>query len=98
MALSHARFDCRLVGATIHALISGKGKLVTTGQYAEINDVAYTTVMHWLQAGKVECSVRHETPFGHYWELPDDAPRPNKLSGRPKKETSAKKSTKKGAK
>jgi predicted site-specific integrase-resolvase len=74
--------------------MSRKGKLVTPRQYAEMNGVAYTTVMHWLQAGKVEGAVKHETPFGHYWELPDDTPRPKKLSGRPKKAT--KKSAKKG--
>jgi hypothetical protein len=60
--------------------------------------VTYTTVMHWLQGGKVEGSVKHETPHGHYWELPDDTPRPKKLSGRPKKAVSAKKGAKKGAK
>ena len=76
--------------------MSRKGKLVTPRQYAEMRGVAYTTVMHWLQGGKVEGSVKHETPHGHYWELPDDTPRPKKLSGRPKKE-GAKKSTKKGA-
>jgi predicted site-specific integrase-resolvase len=79
--------------------MSGNGKLLTPRQYAEMNGVAYTTVMHWLQAGKVEWAVKRATPFGHYWELPDDAPRPKKLSGRPKKTAanSAKKS-KKGAK
>jgi hypothetical protein len=43
---------------------------------SEMNGVAYTTVMHWLQAGKVEGAVKHTTPFGHYWELPEDTPRP----------------------
>jgi hypothetical protein len=27
-----------------------------------MNSVAYTTVMHWLRAGKVEGAVKHETP------------------------------------
>jgi hypothetical protein len=62
---------------------------VEPGQYAEMRGVAYTTVMYWLQGGKVEGSVKHETPHGHYWELPDDTPRPKKEG--------AKKSTKKGA-
>lgn len=92
----YARVDCRLVVSTIHAFMSRKGKLVTPRQNAEINGVAYTAVMHWLQAGKVEGAVKHETPHGHYWELPDDPPRPKKLSGRSKKEASAKKSTKNG--
>jgi len=75
--------------------MSRKGKLVTPRQYSEINDVPYTTVMHWLQNGKVEGAVKHTTPHGHYWELPEDAPTPPKRSGRPKK--AAKKSGK-GAK
>jgi predicted site-specific integrase-resolvase len=76
--------------------MSRKGKLVTPRQYAEMNGVAYTTVMYWLNTGRVEGAVKHTTPFGHYWELPEGAPRPKKLSGRPKK-TATKKSTKKGA-
>jgi hypothetical protein len=75
--------------------VSRKGKLVTPKEYAEMNGVAYTTVMYWLQTGKVEGAVKHETPRGPYWELPEDTPRPKKLSGRPKK-TAAKKATKKG--
>jgi predicted site-specific integrase-resolvase len=72
--------------------MSRKGKLVTPKEYAEIHGVAYTTVMYWLQTGKVEGAVKHETPRGPYWELPEDTPRPKKLSGRPKKAA-----TKKGA-
>ena len=66
--------------------MSRKEKLVTPKEYAEIHGVAYTTVMHWLQTGKVEGAVKHQTPRGPYWELPLDTPRPKKLSGRPKKE------------
>jgi predicted site-specific integrase-resolvase len=65
--------------------MSRKGKLVTPRQYAEENGVAYTTVMYWLNNGRVEGAVKHTTPTGHYWELPEDTPRPKKLSGRPKK-------------
>jgi len=82
--------------------MSRKGKLVTPRQYAEMHGVGYTTVMYWLNTDRVEGAVKHTTPFGHYWELPDDTPRPKKLSGRPTKESgakkAAKKSTKKGAK
>jgi hypothetical protein len=67
--------------------MSRKGKLVTPKEYAEINGVAYTTVLYWLNNGKVEGAVKYETPRGPYWELPLDAPRPKKLSGRPKKAT-----------
>jgi len=69
---------------------------VTPKEYAEIHGVAYTTVMYWLQTGKVEGAVKHETPRGPYWELPEDTPRPKKLSGRPKK-AATKKAAKKGA-
>lgn len=67
---------------------------MTPKQYAEIHGVAYTTVMHWLQTGKVEGAVKHQTPRGPYWELPDDTPRPKKLSGRPKKATAEEKAAK----
>ena len=76
--------------------MSRKGKLVTPKEYAEIHGVAYTTVMYWLQTGKVDGAVKHETPRGPYWELPEDTPRPKKLSGRPKK-AATKKAAKKGA-
>lgn len=69
---------------------------MTPKEYAEIHGVAYTTVMYWLNNGKVDGAVKHETPRGPYWELPVDAPRPKKLSGRPKK-AAAKKPTKKGS-
>ncbi len=71
--------------------------MVTPRQYSEIHAIPYTTVMYWLQSGKVEGAVKHPTPSGHYWELPDDTPKPLKLSGRPKKAT-AKKSAKKTSK
>jgi hypothetical protein len=74
-----------------------KVKLVTPRQYAQMNGVAYTTVMYWLNTGRVEGAIKHATPFGHYWELPEDTPRPKKLSGRPPK-SGAKKSKKEGAK
>ena len=67
--------------------MSRKGKLVTPKEYAEINGVAYTTVLYWLNTGRVEGAVKHETPRGPYWVLPVDTPRPKKLSGRPKKKS-----------
>jgi hypothetical protein len=65
--------------------MSRKGKPVTTGQNSEMNGATYTTVMYWPNTGRVEGAVKHTTPFGHYLELPEDTPRPKKLSGRPKK-------------
>jgi hypothetical protein len=76
--------------------MSRKERLVTPKEYAEIHGVAYTTVMYWLNTGRVDGAVKHETPRGPYWELPVDTSRPKKLSGRPKK--AAAKKSKKGAK
>jgi hypothetical protein len=70
--------------------MSRKGNLVTPRQYSEIHQVAYTTVMYWLNTGRIEKAEKIETPTGHYWLLPDDAPRPKKLSGRPKKKAAKK--------
>lgn len=78
--------------------MSRKVKLVTPRQYAEINGVAYTTVLYWLNNGRVEGAVKQTTPFGYYWELPEDAPRPKSRAGRPKKVGSAKRAAKKTAK
>jgi hypothetical protein len=74
--------------------MSRKVKLVTPRQYADMNGVAYTTVLYWLNTGRVEGAEKHDTPTGSYWVLPEDTPRPKKLSGRPKKAT---KKAKKGA-
>jgi predicted site-specific integrase-resolvase len=77
--------------------MSRKVKLVTPRQYAEINGVAYTTVLYWLNNGRVDGAVKHTTPFGYYWELPEDAPRPKSRAGRPTKEAASKKAAKKPA-
>jgi hypothetical protein len=77
--------------------MSRKVKLVTPKEYAEKNSVAYTTVMYWLKMDRVPGAVKHETPRGAYWELPEDTTPPPKRSGRPKKEAGSKKATKKGA-
>jgi hypothetical protein len=50
-----------------------------------MNGVTYTTMLYWLSTSRVEGSVKHETPRGLYWELPEDTLRPKKLSGQPKK-------------
>jgi len=65
--------------------MSRKDRLVTPKEFAEEHGVAYTTVLYWLNTGRVEGAVKHDTPRGPYWELPLNTPRPKKLSGRPKK-------------
>lgn len=69
-------------------------KMLTPRQYAEANGVAYTTVMNWLQRGKIPEAVKRDTPTGHYWEVPESAPVPQLQPGRP----STKKASKKGGK
>jgi hypothetical protein len=77
--------------------MSRKGKMVTPREYSTMHEIPYTTVMYWLQAGKIDGAVKHQTPTGHYWELPDDTPRPPSMAGRPRKAAkSAKKTAKKG--
>ncbi len=68
-------------------------KMLTPRQYAEKVGVAYTTVMNWLQQGRIPEAVKHTTPTGHYWEVPDVARVPDLRPGRP-----AKKAAKKGGK
>ena len=74
-----------------------KPKMLTPRQYADQQGVAYTTVMNWLQQGKIDGAVKHETPTGHYWELPETVPVPKLRPGRPPK-ISKKRITKKGSK
>jgi hypothetical protein len=74
-----------------------KPKMLTPRQYAEQQGVAYTTVMNWLQQGKITGAVKHETPTGHYWELPETVAAPKSQPGRPPK-SSKKQVTKKGGK
>jgi hypothetical protein len=62
-----------------------KQKMITPRQYAERQGVAYTTVMNWLQQGKIPGAIKHETPTGHYWMLPEITPKPKLQPGRPPK-------------
>jgi len=75
-------------------------KMLTTAQFAERYQVAYTTVMTWLQRELIPGAKRVPTPRGDVWEIPSSALQtftPPK-QGRPRKETAAKKATKKRAK
>lgn len=59
--------------------------MLTPRQYAEKVGVAYTTVMGWLQRGLIPQAVKHATPTGHYWEVPETTPAPKVQTGRPPK-------------
>jgi hypothetical protein len=74
-------------------------KMLTTAQFAEHYQVAYTTVMTWLQRELIPGAKRVPTPRGEVWEIPAAALQaftPPK-QGRPKKEAAAKKAAKKPA-
>jgi len=76
--------------------------MLTTAQFAEHFQVAYTTVMTWLQREIVPGARRVPTPRGDVWEIPASTLltfTPPK-QGRPKKkaEPSAKKTGVKKAK
>jgi hypothetical protein len=68
-------------------------KMLTPRQLAEQMDVAYTTVMSWLQQGLIEGAVKQKTPHGHYWEIPVSVTKTFKrpTPGRPPKPKAAKK-------
>jgi hypothetical protein len=76
----------------------GTQQMLTTAQFAEHYQVAYTTVMTWLQRGIVPGAQRVPTPRGDVWEIPASATKEftPPAKGRPKK--AAKKSKKGGVK
>jgi hypothetical protein len=67
-------------------------KRLSPRQLAEQMNVAYTTVMSWLQQGLIEGAIKQETPHGHYWEIPLSALKTFKRPkvGRPQKKAIAK--------
>ena len=61
--------------------------MVTPKEFAVIHDVAYTTVMKWLQRDLIRGAVKEplQPPFqGHIYWVPKDASRPESKPG-PKK-------------
>lgn len=78
---------------------SKTAKLMTPREYAEKHDVAYTTVMKWLQNGLVKGAYKEPLPApfkGYIYQIPEDASPPELKPG-PKPGTQ-KASTKRGAK
>jgi hypothetical protein len=54
-------------------------KTVTPRKYAEMHEVAYTTVMKWLQNDLIPGAVKAQLPapfVGHTYQVPEDAPPP----------------------
>jgi hypothetical protein len=72
-----------------------KKRMLSPKQYAEKIGKPYTTVMTWLQGELMPEAVKHQTPTGHYWEIPDGT-KPPELKPGPKPKTAG--ATKKGGK
>jgi hypothetical protein len=69
-----------------------KKKMLSPKQYAEKVQKPYTTVMTWLQGGVIPEAVKHTTPTGHYWEIPEGTKPPELKPGpKPKANGAAKK-------
>jgi hypothetical protein len=71
----------------------GVAKMVSPKEYAELKGAKYQTVMLWLRQGLIPGAEKIKTPAGHYYAIPDDAPKPQ-----PKRGARPKKATKKGGK
>lgn len=59
----------------------GKKNMLSPKQYAEQIGKPYTTVMTWLQGGQLPAAVKHQTPTGHYWEIPEGTSPPELKPG-----------------
>lgn len=65
----------------------GKQEMLSPKAFAEIHDVAYTTVMFWLKNELIHGVEKEPLPFGKdrfVYQIPANAPRPDLKPG-PKK-------------
>jgi len=79
--------------------MKGKPKMLTARQFAAAREVAYTTVISWLNKKLLPGAEKQELAYGGFmWQIPADATVPDLKPGpRPGEKKAAKKS-KKGAK
>jgi len=66
-----------------------KRKMVAPKDFAELHDVAYTTVLFWLKNELIEGVEKERLPFGKnkfVYQIPADAPKPELKPGPKKKE------------
>jgi len=63
-----------------------EAQMITPRQYAELHEVAYTTVVGWLRLEMIEGAKKIELPHmkSHVYMIPDDA-KPPELKPGPKK-------------
>jgi hypothetical protein len=71
---------------------AGQSEMLTPRQYAQKHDVAYTTVMKWLQNGLIQGAKKAPLPYeGYIYQIPKDAPPPDLKPGpKPAKKGKAK--------
>jgi hypothetical protein len=78
--------------------MKGKPKMLTARQFAAAREVAYTTVINWLNKKLLVGAEREELAYGGFmWRIPADAPTPDLKPGPKPAKKSTKKAAKKGA-
>ena len=78
-----------------------KPEMISPKAFAELHDVAYTTVMFWLKNELIAGVERAPLPFGKnlfMYQIPADAPRPDIKPGPKPEKADASQPTKKAAK
>jgi hypothetical protein len=77
--------------------MKGKPRMLTARQFAATKEVAYTTVINWLNKELLTGAEKEELAYGGFmWRIPEDAEVPELKPG--PKPKPAKKAAKKGAK
>jgi hypothetical protein len=78
--------------------MKGKPQMLTARQFAAKRDVAYTTVINWLNRELLRGAERQPLAYGGFmWMIPADAPAPDLKPGPVPGKKAAKKGAKKSA-
>ena len=73
--------------------------MLTARQFAAAREVAYTTVISWLNKELLKGAEKQELAYGGFmWQIPEDAPIPELKPGPKPAKKAAKKAMKKAAK
>ena len=68
--------------------------MLTPRQFAAAKDVAYTTVISWLNKKLLADAEKQELAYGGFmWQIPEDAPTPDLKPGPKPTKKAAKKGT-----
>jgi hypothetical protein len=72
--------------------MKGQPRMLTARQYAAAREVAYTTVINWLNKKLLTDAEKEELAYGDFmWRIPEDAPVPELKPGpKPSKKTAKK--------